>query len=412
MLLSLLLGCDPYGVVVSATDIATVLRVSWEGSADTVRWETDGDSGTVEGDGEALIVGPHENELVRVTVTGPDGDAPVVTAPTGLLPRGLPSFEVSTGDRAPTPMLLAAVGALSWTFVLDETGEVVWYSGLDEGSAATGVGVQEGLPLHNVQDTDKDEGDGSVHQHAWDGELVAEHETDLGHHFFLMHDDGRLAYLQADVRLVEDEGFVVGDSLRILHPDGESELFWSAWDHFPWNKDELLDTGFYPQGFDWTHANGLSYSEARDSYWMSFAVQSALIEVDATTGETLNHLGFGGDWTIEGEGFGLDVGPHCPTITPDGTLLLFDNQSPLDGTSRVLEYSLDFGSRVATPIRELPSDVSADLMGCPTTLESGETLTSWGSGGMITVHEGDELTWRADVEIGFSLGQVVPIELP
>ncbi len=412
MLTLLLTACDPYGVVVSPTSVATVLRVTWEGDADTVRFTSPGRSGTTSGAGEALIVGLHQAEQVEIRVSGPSGESRPVTVQSGILPPGLPAFTVTAGDAAPWPMLMAAVGTPSWTYVIDEQGEVVWYVKLEEGLASTGVGLHGGLPLHNVMDTDKANDVGAVHQHAWDGTLIAETRVELGHHFFWMHDDGRLAYLQADVRLVEDEGFVVGDSLRIVHPDGESELLWSAWDHFPWNKDELIDTGFYPQGFDWTHANGLSYDPVRDSYWISFAVQSSVVEVDASTGATRNHLGFGGDWTVEGDGFGLDVGPHCPSMTPQGTLLLFDNQAPDDGTSRVLEYDLDFDGRVATPLSELSSTVYAELLGCPRRTDDGLTLSSWGSGGLVTVHDGSELVWQAEVDLGFSLGQVMPVSLP
>lgn len=115
---------------------------------------------------------------------------------------------------------------------------------------------------------------------------------------------------------------------------------------------------------DWSHANGIDYDPADDSYVISVRHQDCIIKIGREKGELRwilgDHTGWGEAWQkylLEPIG---DVGwpyhQHDPSFTMSGGILCFDNgncraipfnprMAPADSYSRLVEYEVDEENR-------------------------------------------------------------------
>jgi hypothetical protein len=120
---------------------------------------------------------------------------------------------------------------------------------------------------------------------------------------------------------------------------------------------------YQPLGYDWAHVNAVIQDTRDDSIIMSLRHQDAVVKFSRSTGKLKWILGTHANWskafqpyllTPVGKPFEWQYHQHSPTITPAGTLLLFDNgnfrASPFDGKpkipnsrnySRAVEYAID-----------------------------------------------------------------------
>jgi hypothetical protein len=116
-------------------------------------------------------------------------------------------------------------------------------------------------------------------------------------------------------------------------------------------------------GYDWAHVNSVIYDPRDDSIIISLRHQDALVKFSRSTGDLKWILGTHANWSPEfqkflltpvAEPFEWQYHQHAPTITPSGTILVFDNgnfrASPFDGNekipdrlnySRAVEYAID-----------------------------------------------------------------------
>lgn len=143
-----------------------------------------------------------------------------------------------------------------------------------------------------------------------------------------------------------------------------------------WPLVDLLDTGrigygsltkrpneYDPLGYDWAHANAVIDDPRDDSIITSLRHQDAVVKFSRTTGKLKWILGPHDNWsepfqqfllTPVGKPFEWQYHQHSPIITPAGTIMLFDNgnsrASPFDGRarlpdsqnySRAVEYAVD-----------------------------------------------------------------------
>jgi len=108
---------------------------------------------------------------------------------------------------------------------------------------------------------------------------------------------------------------VLGDALVDLDANLNPVWLWNTFDH--------LDVTRAPQGYpDWTHANAVLYSPTDGNLLLSIRHQSWIIKIDyangAGSGDVLWHLGYQGDFTLEGgtdptDWFSLQHGPSFTT---------------------------------------------------------------------------------------------------
>jgi arylsulfate sulfotransferase len=212
---------------------------------------------------------------------------------------------------------------------------------------------------------------------------------------------------------------VMGDEIVEFQRDGTVVWRWNAFDHLdPYRIG--YDTFFpywqnrgFPETCDWTHGNGLFYDASDDALIVSLRMQDAVIKVDRASGEIRWIAGEATDWppALQGRLLRLEKGrwfyhQHAPSLTPQGTLLVFDNgnflsrpftpATPLAETySRAAEYALDPGRGTAREVWASdapgPESVITYAMGDADWLpRTGNVLVSYG----LCVPRVPGLTWE------------------
>ena len=164
---------------------------------------------------------------------------------------------------------------------------------------------------------------------------------------------------------------VIGDVLIEARRDGTIVREWKFFDLMdPYRLGYgSLNTSFYAQAYenvldepapDWLHANGFFYDPATDTALVSSNHLSTVVKLDLKSGELVWMLGDPARWRqpwadllLEPEGDLLwSYHHHAPKLTPNGTVLLFDNGSsraippeppltPTESFSRAVEYEID-----------------------------------------------------------------------
>jgi arylsulfate sulfotransferase len=110
---------------------------------------------------------------------------------------------------------------------------------------------------------------------------------------------------------------------------------------------------------DWSHANAVIEDSVDDSVIVSIRHQDALVKIDRKTGKLIWILGNPDGWdlpwnryllSLDNDDFQWPYHQHGPMITPNGTILLFDNgnhrhrpfdHKPDENYSRAVEYAVD-----------------------------------------------------------------------
>ena len=235
----------------------------------------------------------------------------------------------------------------------------------------------------------------SVDEITPDGRVVWRFRSEGGaasrpHHELIEQADGRLLYLGAETRPIDDsrnggppDVSVVGDTLHVIdrETDAEAEV---------WNAFETLDATQRPQQWtgwkiredvDWTHANAMNIG-ARDNVVISMRHLDQVISLSPGSGTI--------EWKLGGPDSSFSFpnpadrfwGQHSVVELPNGRILLFDNGNyrPEGEFSRVLELELDFGAMTArkvweyVPMPELFSDKVSNVVRLP----NGNTVVNFG----------------------------------
>ena len=157
-----------------------------------------------------------------------------------------------------------------------------------------------------------------------------------------------------------------------------------------WSLLDMLDpvrvtylTFGTPSGFgvDWGHANAVIEDPSDDSIIASLRNQNAVIKFSRATGQLVWILGppqnWGPEWqpyllTPVGTPFAWNYGQHAPTLTPQGTLLVYDDgnfrASPFDppvadsaNYSRAVEYDINEQTMEVTQVWQYGQNVPEPL---------------------------------------------------
>jgi hypothetical protein len=407
--------------------IPTVATVTFEGPGEGtvwVEWGTAPESlnhksmkATSAGPAHEVLVGgmpPLTKVFVRAVheVDGVQQASELLELQTGAASTDLPNFDVSvsTGPTA-AYVLTTTVGVPSSAFIVDRDGAPVWWFTPGSQYVVNQAHVSPSGTEVWVNRANRDFGidSGAVFRVRLDGTIMQEITTPLAHHdFVVLPDDEGIAYLTLDVRDVGGDS-VIGDAIMEIATDGSARTVWSAFDDFdPGDVDPSENTGFYPQGYDWTHGNGMSYDPDTDSYLVSLRNLSSIVSVDRASGRV--------NWVVGGAGDmrGVDLTrgffeQHSPRLTPDGKLLVFDNGAPYQtgAYSRAIELAVDPAAGTYTQVWAFDDqrDNVTYLLGDAQRLPSGNTLVSWGNVGMLTeVDPSGEVVWRLNSDIGHGIG--------
>jgi len=238
------------------------------------------------------------------------------------------------------------------------------------------------------------------------------------HHDFFELGDGTLALLRYDRREVDGVTWI-GDALVEIAPDGSERQVWTAWDHFPFDAENVVG----PHRA-WSHANAVHFDKAEGAYYVSVRNFDCIVKIDASTGEQLWVLGGAqSSFTLPDGGKELFVHQHQFDLV-DGGIVVFDNGAAEKLDSRAVEYALDESAGTATRVWEHHADppLFCAAMGDVERLDNGNTLITWSSAGRIDeVTPGGEVVWRLNSHLGAGFGfslwrqtltDVVHAELP
>lgn len=176
---------------------------------------------------------------------------------------------------------------------------------------------------------------------------------------------------------------MLSEALWEINPAGEPVHIWHAWEHFDPETDKLCPIDF---PFEWTHLNAVELTPEGDILISSQKLDKVM-KISWPEGKVLWKWG----------GLGKLSHQHDPTITPDGTLLVFDNgaKHPPISRSRVVEVDMEtdeiIWQYVPSPVFSM---LSLHIAGAER-LVNGNTLICEGeSGRVFEVTPGCEICWE------------------
>lgn len=273
-------------------------------------------------------------------------------------------------------------------------GDVVWYYQSDHNIAAIEQLQNGNLLYHHGRRGHAVEIDflGNVIHHWYARRMRTEDipgaipiDTDTLHHDVQELPNGNFLAISTELRHFESfpssetvpdaplqPAYVIGDVIIEYTRDGTVVGRWpllDLLDAFRLGYDSL-DVGFWSdvynqsnlgsRAYDWGHANSVFYDVNDDSIVVSVYHQDAVFKISRTTGELAWILSFPTGWREAWEdkllypvGDGMyPAHEHAAKVTPEGTILMFDNgtyrarpfdakRDPRENFSRAVEYEVN-----------------------------------------------------------------------
>jgi len=357
---------------------------------------------------EAVVLGlkPDTAYELEILIDGEPMPGEPLSAHTGSVPSSLPAVEVTSSDPARMHggfVLTSLISHPAATVILDADGQYVWWYLLEDDDLATTRAhlARDGrsvLMRVNVQD-DLSMG---IHRISLDGTSVEVTGTCADeHHDFVELPDGTLAVLCHDAREVDGEE-VIGDRLVEVAVDGSERDLWFVWDHW----DYLTGSDNDPH-WGYAHCNAVDYSVEEDAYYVSARKLDTLFRIERSTGDVTWR--FGGD---QGDFQALDGVTTFPEMQHqfhrfDDRLLVFDNGSADELTSRAVEYRLDLAAMTAEQVWSQHGEppLYCYALGDVSRLSTGRTGITWSTAGRIEEVAADgERVWSLDTRLGNAFG--------
>lgn len=407
-----------------SSTFGTVLTMRWDTEAEgtsRVEWGLDENyvasvqlEGTRTAHSVAVAGLPAGTTVHWRAVSEVDGEilvSPDIESVTGSAPTDLPDLQVESAFAAATgqsPFMSFTIGTSNTVQAYDRTGQASWWQYADDGMSVIDVRLSRdgSAVLWGSQPEDRVSDNSYLRRISWDGSKIEDTPLPDAHHDFVELADGNIAFCQLDVRRHEGQD-VVGDAIAEMpqggDPDTDLRVVWSSWDDLPVRVDATTDTGFYPQGLDWIHCNGLVYDENEGAYYLSSHSLGSILKIDRESGDLL--WVFGGP---DGQ-FTLTSGiwfskAHSPELV-EGGFRLFDNGDTTlpDAYSRIVEYEIDENAMAAREVWEYDANRSRSsyVLGDVETMASGDLQLAWGSTGVyeqISL-EGESL-WTGSLGFG------------
>ena len=331
-----------------------------------------------------------------VEIDGERFEGAAVTWQVGQLLPVAPEIEI-TVDNYDAPegavLLVSNYGSPGSVALVDFHAGVTWSVAPQDTGYCAGVVPSGGGLLCNHYSNAPNWQEGTLRTLAWSGEQTSALSLPDSHHFITTDSDGEVIWLRTDIREDAELGVVVGD--EIVRGVGEAaEVVFSTWDHFSFHEDPSLF--MFSEDYDWTHANWIEYHPGRDSYLLSTAYASMIMELNADfepirtfSGANSTDLGYS-----YSSGSELYHFPHGAHWSPEGELVVFSTQ----GNSRVLVYGVNDDLQQLEQRESIGASdgYTAEVLGEAQVLESGEMLISWGSVGIIQIRSPEgAVLWEA-----------------
>jgi hypothetical protein len=344
------------------------------------------------------VIGLRPSTTYRLTFDIRDAFSSVLPFPEGLefrtdpLPAGFPSIAATVSD----PELMEPGITLfnltqlstSMCVAVNERGEVIWFYRHSLPGLTDIKRLSNGhLIFTDAQGVSEIDMLGNVYR-RWNSANIDRNASAFGtplyidnlHHEIYETKRGTFLTLATEVREFSDyptsetdfeaptaPANVVGDVVIDFDQDGRILQRWSLFDTLdPYRIGYDSLTGIWNQTYtwitdgtrDWAHANAVIEDASDDSIIVSVRHQDAIIKIDRQTGHMKWILGTPDGWGPSWTPYLLTpVGTlqwpyhqHAPMITPQGTILLFDNGNkrhrptehlPDRDYSRAVEYAID-----------------------------------------------------------------------
>jgi hypothetical protein len=289
--------------------------------------------------------------------------------------------------------VLNATANVPYTTLVDNTGQVVWYSSLSQ--VPTGLGVRQladgNLFMFGTTNFSEVNLLGEV-VNTWtapDNLSINEHDAVLTAHNTILYindysqvvagfpTSATVSNAPTQTATVDAESIV-----EISSTNGALLNKWSLFDMLdPLRVTYLTFATVATRGVDWGHPNAVIEDPSDGSIIASLRNQNAVVKFSRATGQLVWILGppqnWGPEWqpyllTPVGTPFQWNYGQHAPTLTPQGTLLVYDNgnyrASPFDppvpdsaNYSRAVEYDINEQAMEVTQVWQYGQNVPEPL---------------------------------------------------
>ncbi len=382
-------GTTPLAAIVQfETDIPA--RVTAHISNGVESWTREFSQYMTQHDIPILGLKPDNAYSVELTATGEDNNhitiSPALQAVTDSLPDDFPTISVSVSEPSRMEPGYTLIDKFSrkmptqtntlppdsnlpiYSIILDNTGDVVWYSTL----GSSHMGQLSNGHIHYNNGT-----------HIVEIDLLGNIintinlEASAIHHDIFFEGSGKILSLTNDQ--VEVESYPINytdpnalNQSTLIRDTPVVEFSSNGTLLNQWNLTDILDPtriGYYSlfklpdDSADWSHANAVLEVSNDDSIIVSVRHQDAVVKFSKSTGEIHWILGDHSNWppklqpyllTPIGLNFEWQYHQHAPAISPSGSILMFDNgnkraipfdgktpQASIDSYSRAVEYSID-----------------------------------------------------------------------
>ena len=191
------------------------------------------------------------------------------------------------------------------------------------------------------------------------GDIVWEHEDVFHHHDAQWLPNGNLLYAVAE--RISTRSSAVSDIVKEVNRKGEVVWEWKAWEHLKheeWPIHECFNDDHWPM------INGI-YQDGFLVY-LSLRTTSGIIAINKNTNEVV--------WELK---YPFVAQQHDPFITPDGTLICFDNGNIRPSSihhSRIVEYDPKTKELVWSYVDPMPPAFFSPYMGSVQRLWNNNTM--------------------------------------
>lgn len=311
-----------------------------------------------------------------------------------------------------------------WVVLLNADGEPIWYYALPPLTPTTSVQPThdgEGLLVLLVEPPNSSRVT-RVMRVTWDGVEEGVMELPDGHHDLRELPDGRIAWLQNEVRELEVNGqtqLVLGDVVRVSDwapgaaaATTEAPLL-SLFDALP-APTSLCEHQSRPVEhdgellLDWTHTNSIDHDPDTDELLVLSHFLDTIVSVPVTGGEAKVFGRLAGYNTSDGEAPFSHA--HSSMLRSDHALL-FDNGLHYNPPrSRLVSISWDERDHSVWEdwSYEDPNAGVVQILGDAQPTPSGGALASFSTQGrIIEVNESGEVVWTVESEAGAGLGRLL-----